>query len=179
MRNWIAAIAAGLIVVAVGTAVASIPGGETTSFNVTDPAVTVIAADQTSTAGGAVPSCEWEAEERIFCFASELTFTPSRDALCLVNADIALYGDPMNTEAGRLTNVGYGIGVRTGESDSITPDENGVTTTPSYLSAQSVSRARLIAVEAGQPVTFEPWIDSYGTSTGRAYWSLAYTCFGA
>lgn len=181
MRNWLAALLAGLLVVAVGSALASTPSGSNAAFNVNDPAVTVVAAGQASTLEGVSPSCSFEAKKLKYCFQSELTFTPATSATCLVNADIGLIGEPMGKEAGLLNNVGYGIGVRVGgkEGEDKRPtDGNGITATPNYLSMATMPRSRLVPVEAGVSYTFEPWIYSYETAKGTAYWDLTYVCFG-
>jgi hypothetical protein len=180
-KNWFIAILAGLIVAAGGTAIASIPSGSGTSFNVQDPAVTVIASGQNSATDD--PECTWAANELKYCYVSSLAFTPAVSGVCQVNLQEALYGFKTGTletgtGAGYL-NVGYGIAERVEGTDTKASDENGVGSTPNYHSEQSLSRSRLIPIEAGKTYAFEPWIKSYGSTTGRSYWDLTYVCYGA
>lgn len=179
MKNWFAAVLAGVLVIVVGSAIASVPGGSNTNFNVADPAVTVIASGQSkiSTAEGS-PNCHWEAENLTFCPTSELTFTPKVDAICQVDGSLGFVGEPMAKEAGLLDGVLYGIGLRTEGVDSIASDENRVGVTPNYLSMATMHRTRLIPVKAGVEYVFEPYILSEGESTGTLYWDASYVCFG-
>jgi hypothetical protein len=176
MKHWFAAVLAALIVLVAGTAVASIPSGSSSSFSVGDPAVTAIGSGQTPGTGGAAEVCSWSAEATTFC-ASPVTFTPAADATCMVSTDLALYGDPMGTVEADLDQVSYGIAVEV-EEESQQVDQNGVTSTPNATGEQTVSRTRLIPVQAGIEYTFQPWVTSHATSTGSAYWDLAFACFG-
>lgn len=184
-KHWFAAVFAALLVIGAGTAIASIPTGGTAAFNIQDPAVTVIAAGQskiTGTEGN--PNCAWEAESRTYCPTPELTFTPSVDATCLLNGNLGFVGSPMG-EPERLNEVFYGWAVKTEGpleeefQDTIVFDEDKVGVMPAPKSLATMPRSRLIPVRAGVKTTFEPYIESAGSSFGVLYWDATYVCFGA
>lgn len=180
-KSWLVSILAALFVIGAGTAIASVPSGSSTSFNVGDPAVTVIASGQN--VNTADPACEWGSDELKYCYVSSLSFTPTVNAVCQVNLQETLFGyetGSLATETGPgYLAVGYGIGERVEGTDTKASDENGVGATPNTLSVATVSRSRLIPVEAGKTYAFEPWIKSYDNTTGRSYWDLDYVCFGS
>jgi hypothetical protein len=171
-KSWFMAVLAALLVVCAGTAIASIPGGSNTSFNVQDPAVTVVSSGQTPGVSGASEACAWAKETTTFCKGEGLSFTPVSNGVCTVNFDAALIGN--ESKEGSLNSVGYGVAVNSAN----TADENGVTTTPTNRGEQTVSRSRLVSVEAGVEYNLGIWLRSYEASTGTAYWDLDYVCYG-
>lgn len=174
MKHWFAATLAALLVVIAGTAIASVPSGGT-SFNVDDPAVTAIGSGQTPNPEGGAEACSWEAGKLTLCSSSAPAFTPATDGVCQVSADMALIGNPMGS--GNLTNVAYGIAAEI-EGTPTQVDKNEVITTPNSKGEQTVSRTRLVPVEAGAEYRFSTWLRSKGTSTGTSYWSMSFVCFG-
>lgn len=162
MKNWIAAIVAALVVVGIGTAVASVPSGSETTFSVNDPAVTVLGSGQSVVEAGVNPRCEFT-PGLTYCGEQLPSFHAVRDGVCQVQFDIAVIGAPP---------VVYGVGVNA----SKVFDESGVSTTPNGNEEASVSRTRLVPVEAGKTYSFSPWIE--GSASASAYWSGDYVCFG-
>src|ERR1700689_5371479 len=115
MRRRIVSFIATLTIAAgVGTAAASIPSGSSTSFNVQDPAATIIASGQTPG-----EKCEWPSGEKstTYCYESYpslSSFTPAANGACEVTLDDTLYGYKtgtleIGTGPGYLEGIEYGI----------------------------------------------------------------------
>lgn len=180
MKHWFAAIAAAVLVLAAGTALASIPSGSSTSFSVADPAVTILGSGQTPIVEGAEERCEWSSSGLTLCPISTPpvgpapAITPSADGICQVNLAAVMNGEPAGFS--HLDGVGYGIAVSVEGTPTDEFDAHGLTTTPTEAGEQSVSRTRLVPVEAGVEYSFSPWFRGAG-SPGVGYWDLSYVCF--
>jgi hypothetical protein len=89
-----------------------------------------------------------------------MTFTPSQNAVCQVNTDLAINGG----------SIQYGIGEYTAASENQSVDETGV------MMTTNGARSRLVNVTAGTTYTFEIWVQSSGT--GTAFFDEDYICYG-
>lgn len=148
MKHWLAVIVAGLIVIGAGTALASIPDGESTDFAVGEPAVTVIASGGGGGAGGS-----YEAGTTFFMQQPEtMTFTAASDGVCLVTLDGAVLRN-----SGNGAKVQYGVAVESGGSNPAFVGQHNITTTLGDFSgtndAANLGRTVLVPVQAGQTYT--------------------------
>ena len=172
MKNWIAAIAAALMVVAAGTAIASTPDGEGSNFSVADPAVTVIASGSGGEGGA------YGTGTTLFAPVpgGSMTFTAATDGVCLVNLNGQLLRN-----SGSGAKAQYGIVQRLGEGKAEFVGSHGIATTQGDFSgandAATLAKNELVPVEAGKTYTFGFGVE-VASGTGTAYPVENYVCFG-
>lgn len=110
-----------------------------------------------------------------------MTFTPSQNAVCQVSLDGSI--ETGNGGAGDA----YGVAEHTSAGDEQADDSNVLTTPGDYAgtgggseNAASLSRSRIIPVQAGTTYTFEMWIEPTfvgANGGGTASFNMDYVCF--
>lgn len=171
MKNWFAASLAALVVLCAGTAIASIPSGESTSFSVGDPAVTVISS------GGPGSGGSYSSGTTFFLEQPEaMTFTAAADGVCQVTLD-----GQVLSNSGEGAKITYGIAVKYGETSEFI-GQHGITTTRGDFSgtddAADLARTTLVPVKKGQTYTLGFGVTAPESSSGTAYPNETYICYG-
>jgi hypothetical protein len=174
MRQWFAAVLAGLLIVAGGTALASIPDGGSTDFSVSDPAVGVIASGGGGGAGGS-----YESGTTFFMEQPEsMTVAAASDGVCLVTLD----GQVLRN-SGNGAKIQYGVAVETlgGEGPSFVGKSNITTTLGDFSGtndAADLGRTALVPVKKGETYVFGFGVVAPAVSSGTTYANQNYVCFG-
>ena len=100
------------------------------------------------------------------------TFSPSANGLCWVN----YWGEITGAAAGG--NVTYGLAERIGSQDQLVDNASATTAAGDQsFGDANLSLTRIVSVQAGQNVYFEPWINNASNEQGQLHFNLQFICF--